>query len=94
MSELPMELLIGAVAGGLSRYGLPGRNPGGLVAAVMVGVAGALLAGFIGPKTGWYREDDLTGWIMCGVGALLVLAIFRFLSHTTADGGARENYDL
>ena len=43
MFELSWELLIGAVAGGLMRYGLPGRNPGGLVAAVMVGLAALMI---------------------------------------------------
>ena len=94
MSELPLELLIGVIAGGLSRYALPGRNPGGLVAAVMVGVAGSLLAAFLGEQTRWYRQDDSTGLIMCGVGAVVVLAIFRFLSGTSGDAGRRENYDL
>jgi uncharacterized membrane protein YeaQ/YmgE (transglycosylase-associated protein family) len=87
-------LLIGAVAGGISRYALPGRNPGGLVAAAMVGMAGSLVAILIGDKYRWYRADDLMGLAASAVGAFLFLAIFRFLSDTSEGAGGRQNYDL
>src|SRR6202008_5166894 len=80
MYELAWKLLMGAVAGGIARYALPGRNPGGLVASVMVGLAGSFLAAYIGETFGWYRNDEIDGIIMCGVGAIVALAIFRFLS--------------
>ena len=94
MLDLMWKVLIGALAGGLSRYGLPGRNPGGLVVAVMVGMAGSFLAAYLGEHYGWYREGEIEGILMCGVGAIVSLAIFRFLSGTTAKAGAHENYDL
>lgn len=94
MFELSWELFIGTLAGGLSRYALPGRNPGGLVAAVVVGMAGSLSAAYLGEKFGWYRPDDFTGLAACAVGATVFLALFRFLSGTTAHSGGRENYDL
>jgi uncharacterized membrane protein YeaQ/YmgE (transglycosylase-associated protein family) len=92
--ELVWKLLIGAVAGGIARYALPGRNPGGLVVSVMVGLAGSFLAAYLGDRFGWYREGEADGIIMCGVGAAVLLAIFRFLSGTTAESGGRDNYDL
>jgi len=91
MMELSWKLLIGAIAGGLARYALPGRNPGGLVAGVMVGLAGSLLAAYLGERYGWYREGESTGLIMCAVGAAVLLAIFRFLSGTTAETGRGQN---
>ena len=94
MYELAWKLLIGAVAGGIARYALPGRNPGGLVVSVMVGLAGSFLAAYLGETYGWYREGETDGIIMCGVGATVFLAVFRFLSGTTAGSGGRENYDL
>jgi len=87
-------LLIGTVAGGLSRYALPGRNPGGLVAAMMVGNAGSLAAVFLGDRFRWYRADELMGFIMCGFGAALLLAIFRFVTGTSEGPDGRQNYDL
>jgi uncharacterized membrane protein YeaQ/YmgE (transglycosylase-associated protein family) len=92
--EMAWTLLMGAVAGGIARYALPGRNPGGLVVSVMVGVAGSFLAAYLGDRFGWYRQGETDGIIMCAVGAVVLLAIFRFLSGTTADSGGRENYDL
>jgi len=94
MFELAWKLLMGAVAGGIARYAFPGRNPGGLVASVMVGLAGSFLAAYVGERFGWYRQDEIDGIIMCGVGAIVVLAIFRFLSGTAAGSAGRENYDL
>jgi uncharacterized membrane protein YeaQ/YmgE (transglycosylase-associated protein family) len=92
--DLLWKLSIGAVAGGVARYALPGRNPGGLVVSVMVGLAGSSLAAYLGDRFGWYREGEPDGIIMCVVGATVLLAIFRFLSGTTARSGGRENYDL
>jgi uncharacterized membrane protein YeaQ/YmgE (transglycosylase-associated protein family) len=94
MFELAWTLLIGAVAGGIARYALPGRNPGGLVVSVMVGLAGAFLAAYLGDRFGWYRQGEADGIIMGAVGAIVTLAVFRFLSGTTAGSGGRENYDL
>jgi uncharacterized membrane protein YeaQ/YmgE (transglycosylase-associated protein family) len=94
MFELAWTLLIGAVAGGIARYALPGRTPGGRVVSVMVGLAGAFLAAYLGDRFGWYRQGEADGIIMCAVGAIVTLAIFRFLSGTTAGSGGRENYDL
>jgi uncharacterized membrane protein YeaQ/YmgE (transglycosylase-associated protein family) len=94
LSSWAWIFLIGAVAGAISRYALPGRNPGGLVAAAMVGIAGSLLAILVGDKFRWYRADDLMGLAMSAVGAFLFLAIFRFLTGTSAEAGGRHNYDL
>lgn len=92
--ELFWKIVIGAVAGGLARYALPGRAPGGLVVAVMVGMAGSFLASFLGNKYGWYHEGEFEGIAMCAVGAMVLLALYRFLSGTTAKSGGHENYDL
>lgn len=94
LPDVLWKFLIGAALGGLSRYALPGRNPGGLIVAVMVGLAGSFLAAFLGNHFGWYREGDVNGIAACVVGAIVLLAIFRFISGTTAKAGADKNYDL
>ena len=94
LSSWAWIFLIGAVAGGISRYALPGRNPGGLVAAVMVGIAGSLVAFLVGDRYRWYRTDDLLGFAISAAGAFLFLAIFRFLTGTSEGAGGRQNYDL
>jgi uncharacterized membrane protein YeaQ/YmgE (transglycosylase-associated protein family) len=94
IEELAWKVSIGAIAGGLARYGLPGRNPGGLVVSVMVGLAGSFLAAYLGDRYGWYHQGEFEGIAGCAAGAIVFLAVFRFLSGTTAEAGGRENYDL
>ena len=88
------KFLIGAVLGGISRYAFPGRNPGGLVAAVMVGLAGSFVAAFLGDRFKWYHEGEANGIAACVVGAAVFLIIFRSISGTTKQAGAHQNYDL
>jgi uncharacterized membrane protein YeaQ/YmgE (transglycosylase-associated protein family) len=94
MLDLVWKFVIGGLAGGLARYGLPGRNPGGLVASCMVGIGGSVLAAYLGERYGWYREGEVDGIMACAAGAIVALALFRFLSGTTAKAGAGQNYDL
>jgi len=94
IEELIWKMAIGALAGGLARYGLPGRNPGGLVVSVMVGMAGSFLAAYLGDRYGWYHQGEFEGIVGCAAGAIVFLMLFRFLSGTTAESGSHENYDL
>ena len=84
-------LFVGLVAGILARLLSPGpNNPGGFILTIVLGVAGAFLATFIGQMIGWYRPDQGAGFIMATVGALLVLFIWNRLvvSGKLRDPGA------
>jgi uncharacterized membrane protein YeaQ/YmgE (transglycosylase-associated protein family) len=82
-------LLVGLVAGVLARLISPGpNNPGGFILTVVLGVAGAFLATFIGQSIGWYRADQGAGFIGATVGALLVLFIWNRL---VAAGAIRDH---
>lgn len=71
-------LLIGLVAGALAKLIMPGRDPGGVLVTMLLGVAGAFVAGFLGRAFGWYTEvGDGPGLIASVVGALLLLAGYR-----------------
>lgn len=72
-------LLIGVVAGVLGKLIMPGRDPGGFVVTILLGIAGALLAGFLGRAAGIYREDQSAGWIAATCGAVLILALYRLV---------------
>ena len=73
-------LLVGLVAGILARLISPGpNNPGGFILTVVLGVAGAFLATFIGQSIGWYRADQGAGFITATIGALVVLFIWNRL---------------
>jgi uncharacterized membrane protein YeaQ/YmgE (transglycosylase-associated protein family) len=58
---------------------MPGRDPGGFIVTILIGIAGALLAGFLGQAMGWYQEGQPAGWLMSIVGAIILLAIYRMM---------------
>lgn len=91
MSDLAWEGLIGVLAGGLARFALSGRNPGGLLGAVVVGVGGAFLASYVGERIGWYRAGDTAAFVMSAAGALTLLGIFRFLAGTSKESSRRDD---
>jgi uncharacterized membrane protein YeaQ/YmgE (transglycosylase-associated protein family) len=73
-------LFVGFVAGIIARLLSPGpNNPGGFILTIVLGVAGAFLATFIGQSIGWYRADQGAGFITATIGALIVLFIWNRL---------------
>jgi len=78
-------LLVGLVVGVLAKLLTPGRDPGGFVITILLGIAGSVLAGFIGRELGWYRQSQGAGWIASIVGAMLIL----FVYHVVRGRGVR-----
>lgn len=82
-------LIVGFVAGIVARLIMPGpNNPTGFILTIILGVAGAFLATFIGQTIGWYRADQGAGFIGATVGALVVLFIYHRL---VASGTIRDH---
>jgi len=79
-------LLIGLVIGALAKLFMPGRDPGGILATMLIGLAGSALAGFIGRAVGWYNAGQAAGFIASIIGAVILLVIYRALVGRT-DGG-------
>ena len=78
-------LLIGLVAGALAKLIMPGRDPGGILVTMLLGVAGAFVAGFLGRAFGWYTDvSDAPGLIASVVGALVLLAGYRLILGSRA----------
>ncbi|HEY7505672.1 MAG TPA: GlsB/YeaQ/YmgE family stress response membrane protein [Gemmatimonadales bacterium] len=72
-------LIIGLVVGAIAKLLMPGKDPGGFFITMLLGVAGALLAGFIGRALGWYANPgEGPGIIASIIGAMLLLLIYRF----------------
>jgi uncharacterized membrane protein YeaQ/YmgE (transglycosylase-associated protein family) len=72
-------LLIGLLVGALAKLAMPGRDPGGIIVTIVLGVAGSVLASYLGQALGWYRPGQPSGFIAAIGGALLLLAIYRFV---------------
>ena len=72
-------IIIGALAGALAKWIMPGKDPGGCLVTIALGVAGALLAGFIGNAVGWYSQGQAGGFIAATFGALSILFLYRLL---------------
>jgi uncharacterized membrane protein YeaQ/YmgE (transglycosylase-associated protein family) len=71
-------ILFGLVVGVIGKLLMPGRDPGGFIVTILLGIAGALLGGFLGRALGLYREGDPVGFIMAVLGSILLLVIYRF----------------
>jgi uncharacterized membrane protein YeaQ/YmgE (transglycosylase-associated protein family) len=70
-------LLVGLVVGLLAKLLLPGRDPGGLIVTMLVGVAGAFVAGYLGAAFGYYHPQEPPGLIASVLGSMLLLVLFR-----------------
>ena len=75
-------LIVGLVAGALAKLVMPGRQGGGIIVTMLLGVVGAFVAGAIGRAVGWYHSpDEGPGIIAATVGAILVLAVYGMATH-------------
>ena len=73
-------IIIGALAGFIAKAIVPGREPGGCIVTILLGVAGALLAGFLGNALGWYKPGDGAGFLAAIIGAVLILFIYKLVA--------------
>jgi uncharacterized membrane protein YeaQ/YmgE (transglycosylase-associated protein family) len=73
------SILSGLVVGVIAKLLMPGRDPGGFIITILLGIAGALFGGFIGRAMGFYGENEGAGWIMSILGAILLLALYRMM---------------
>jgi len=72
-------IVIGGIAGGIAKLLMPGKDPGGCLVTILLGVAGALVAGFLGKAVGWYGQGEGAGFIAAIVGAFLILLVYRLV---------------
>lgn len=72
-----ITILVGLVVGAIAKLIMPGRDPGGVVVTILLGVAGAFVAGMLGQSLGWYAAGEAPGIIASVIGSALLLAIYR-----------------
>ncbi|MGH7497219.1 MAG: GlsB/YeaQ/YmgE family stress response membrane protein [Gemmatimonadales bacterium] len=79
--HLLWTLIIGLVVGAIAKLLMPGKDPGGFIITMLIGVAGAFLAGFIGRALGWYTDPGTgPGLIASVVGAMILLFLYRMFT--------------
>ncbi len=72
-------IVFGLVIGLIAKLLMPGRDPGGFIVTMLLGIAGALVGGFIGRAMGFYGPNQSAGWLMSILGAIILLALYRVL---------------
>lgn len=78
--EILSWILFGLVVGALAKLVMPGDDPGGIIVTILLGIAGALLGGFLGRALGLIGENQAAGWIAAFVGAILLLILYRMVA--------------
>ncbi|HUQ83461.1 MAG TPA: GlsB/YeaQ/YmgE family stress response membrane protein [Gemmatimonadaceae bacterium] len=73
-------IIIGLIVGALAKFVMPGKDPGGIIITILLGIVGAFVGTFIGRALGLYQQGQAAGWIMSVIGAIIVLAIYRAVS--------------
>ena len=77
--EILSWILFGLVVGALAKLVMPGKDPGGIIVTILLGIAGALLGGFLGRSLGIMGEGQEAGWIAAFVGAIVLLLLYRLI---------------
>jgi len=75
--DILLWIVFGLVVGIVAKLIMPGRDPGGIIVTIVLGIVGALLGGWVGRALGFYREGEAAGFLLAIVGAIIVLAIYR-----------------
>ncbi|HET9217213.1 MAG TPA: GlsB/YeaQ/YmgE family stress response membrane protein [Terriglobia bacterium] len=83
-------IVVGLLVGAVAKLLMPGRDPGGFVITILIGIAGSIVAGFVGRFAGWYAEGEPAGTIASILGAILLLFLYRFLTGQGKSGGLKK----
>jgi uncharacterized membrane protein YeaQ/YmgE (transglycosylase-associated protein family) len=77
-------IIFGLIVGVVAKVLMPGRDPGGWIVTILLGIAGALVGGFLGRALGWYGPGHAAGFLMSLVGALILLGLYRLFNSSSA----------
>jgi uncharacterized membrane protein YeaQ/YmgE (transglycosylase-associated protein family) len=72
-------IVFGLIIGAIAKLLMPGRDPGGFIVTILLGIAGALLGGFLGRALGFYGPEDVAGYVMSLIGAIILLLLYRLV---------------
>ena len=77
-------IVFGLIVGALAKLVMPGRDPGGIIVTMLIGIAGSLLGGFIGRAMGFYGQGQAAGFLMSFLGAIILLMLYRVIVRRRA----------
>jgi uncharacterized membrane protein YeaQ/YmgE (transglycosylase-associated protein family) len=72
-------ILFGLIVGAIAKFIMPGKDPGGIIVTILLGIVGALLGGWLGQALGFYGPGESAGFIMAVIGAIILLLLYRLL---------------
>lgn len=73
-------ILIGLIIGIIAKFLMPGKDPGGWVVTILIGLVGSFIGTYLGQMLGWYRDGEPAGFIGSVVGAMILLALYRLVA--------------
>ena len=82
--SLLWEAIIGLIVGAVAKMLMPGKDPGGIWITMALGIAGSIIATWLGQAIGWYQAGQSAGFIMSVVGAVLLLFVYRLVRSKVA----------
>lgn len=74
-------IIFGLVVGVVAKFLMPGRDPGGFIVTIILGIVGAVVGGFLGRAVGWYGPNDPVGFVMALLGAIVLLVAYRLFAR-------------
>jgi uncharacterized membrane protein YeaQ/YmgE (transglycosylase-associated protein family) len=77
-------IVFGLIVGALAKLVMPGRDPGGIIVTMLIGIAGSLLGGFLGRAMGFYGPNQAAGFLMSFLGAVVLLVLYRMIARRRA----------
>ena len=84
MTGILVMIVLGLIVGAVAKLAMPGNDPGGIIITILLGIAGAVVGGFLGRAIGLYQEGQPAGFVMSVVGALVLLFIYRMMTRSRA----------
>jgi len=78
--DILWTIIIGLIVGALAKLVMPGKDPGGIIITILLGIVGAFVGTFLGRALGLYAAGEPAGWIMSVIGAVIVLLIYRMVT--------------
>jgi uncharacterized membrane protein YeaQ/YmgE (transglycosylase-associated protein family) len=79
-----ITIVIGLIVGAIAKLLMPGKDPGGMIITILLGVAGSFVAGMLGKALGWYELNEGPGIIASVIGSVILLALYRAVAGRRA----------